>query len=117
LEEEDRLARQKEEEANIKWLNNYKQNNKSKLVKGSEKATEGSSKRAEGKLEQEDAKRQRIEEENESTELKRCMEIIPNDEDDVTFEATPYLLNLQPLLIIRSTKKGGKAFSKSSEQM
>nr|GEU42922.1 reverse transcriptase domain-containing protein [Tanacetum cinerariifolium] len=28
-----------------------------------------------------------------------------------------YLLNLQPLLVIRSTKKGGKAFSKSSEQM
>nr|GEU91363.1 hypothetical protein [Tanacetum cinerariifolium] len=53
------------------------------LVKGSEKATEGSekaeegcSKRATDNLEQEDAKRQRIEEENKSAELKRCLEII-----------------------------------------
>nr|GEW77878.1 hypothetical protein [Tanacetum cinerariifolium] len=42
-----------------------------KLVKSSEKASEGSSKRATSNLEQEDAKRQRIEEENESAELKR----------------------------------------------
>nr|GEX73695.1 putative ribonuclease H-like domain-containing protein [Tanacetum cinerariifolium] len=56
--------------------------------------TEGSSKRARGKIEQEDAKRRRMEEGNESVELKRCLEIISDDEDDV-----------------------GKAFTKSSEQM
>nr|GEZ66210.1 hypothetical protein [Tanacetum cinerariifolium] len=59
-----------------------------KTVKGSEKAEEGSSKRAVDKLEQRDAKRQRLEEDNESVELKRCLEIIPKD-DDVTIEATP----------------------------
>nr|GEU55295.1 hypothetical protein [Tanacetum cinerariifolium] len=53
-----------------------------KAAEGNEKAEEGSSKRALGKLEQEDAKRQRIEEENESAELNRCLEIIPDD--DVT---------------------------------
>nr|GEV22997.1 putative ribonuclease H-like domain-containing protein [Tanacetum cinerariifolium] len=67
-----------------------------KLVKGSEKAAEGSKKTAEGsskrvvdKLEQKDAKRQRIEEENESAKLKRCLEIIPDNEDDVTIEDIP----------------------------
>nr|GFB41528.1 hypothetical protein [Tanacetum cinerariifolium] len=54
------------------------------LVKGSKKAAEGSSKKAAGKLEQKDAKRQRIEEENESAELKRFLEIIPDDGDNVT---------------------------------
>nr|GEU80224.1 xylulose kinase-1 [Tanacetum cinerariifolium] len=86
-------------------------------VKGSEKEAEGSSKRATGELEQEDAKRQRIEEENESAELKRCLEIILDDNDDVTIEATPYLLNLQPLLIIRSTKKGGKLFQNHQSRL
>nr|GEW28928.1 hypothetical protein [Tanacetum cinerariifolium] len=61
--------------------------------------------------------RKRLEEENESAELKRYLEIIPEDDDDVTFEATPYLLNLQPLLIIRPIKKERRAISKSSEQM
>nr|GFA51371.1 hypothetical protein [Tanacetum cinerariifolium] len=51
------------------------------LVKGSEKAAEGSSKRARDNLEQKDAKRQRIKEKNESAELKRCLEIIPDDVD------------------------------------
>nr|GEU52430.1 hypothetical protein [Tanacetum cinerariifolium] len=78
------------------------------LVKDSEKSSESSekvakssggaesSKRAASNLEQGDTKRQRIEEENEYAELKRCLEIIPDADDDVTIEATPYLLNLQP---------------------
>nr|GEY64467.1 hypothetical protein [Tanacetum cinerariifolium] len=59
-----------------------------KAAEGSKKAEEGSSKRAESNLEQEDAKRQRSEEENEPAELKRCLEIIPEDDDDVTIKAT-----------------------------
>nr|GEY68882.1 hypothetical protein [Tanacetum cinerariifolium] len=51
--------------------------------------TEVSSKRSEEELEQEDAKRQRIKKENASAELKRCLEIVSDDEDDVTVEATP----------------------------
>nr|GEX75628.1 hypothetical protein [Tanacetum cinerariifolium] len=54
-----------------------------KIAKGSKKAQEGNSKRAAGeKLEQEDAKRQRIKEENETAELRRCLEIIHEDDDD-----------------------------------
>nr|GEX47562.1 hypothetical protein [Tanacetum cinerariifolium] len=51
--------------------------------------TEGSSKRAGDELEQKDAKRKRLEEDNASAELKRCLKIVPDDEDDVTVEATP----------------------------
>nr|GEW31063.1 hypothetical protein [Tanacetum cinerariifolium] len=79
LKEEERLARQKEEEANIvvieSWDNTQammeadyqmarqlqtknKSNMDTELVKSSKKAAEGSSKRTGGKLEQEDAKRE-----------------------------------------------------------
>nr|GEY26624.1 hypothetical protein [Tanacetum cinerariifolium] len=44
-------------------------------------------------LEQEIAKKQRINDENESAELKRCLEIVPNDGDDVTIDATPLSSN------------------------
>nr|GEV77366.1 hypothetical protein [Tanacetum cinerariifolium] len=62
-----------------------------KVVESSKKteeiAQEGSSKRARDKLEQEIAKKQ--EDENESAKLKRCLEIVPDDEDDVTIDVTP----------------------------
>nr|GEW95808.1 hypothetical protein [Tanacetum cinerariifolium] len=53
-----------------------------KAVEGSEKTKESSSKREADKLEQGDAKRQRIKEDNEYVELKRCLEIIPEEDDD-----------------------------------
>nr|GEV81077.1 uncharacterized mitochondrial protein AtMg00810-like [Tanacetum cinerariifolium] len=53
-----------------------------KAVKGSKKAKEGSSKRARSNLEQGDTKRQRLEEDNESAKLKRCLEIVPDYDDD-----------------------------------
>nr|GEV40167.1 hypothetical protein [Tanacetum cinerariifolium] len=64
-------------------------NDSDKAVEGSEKAKKGCSKRAAGKLEQGDVKRQRIEEENKFAKLKRCLEIIPEDDDYVTIEANP----------------------------
>nr|GEW57399.1 ribonuclease H-like domain-containing protein [Tanacetum cinerariifolium] len=63
-----------------------------KAVQGNEKAQEGSSKRAADKLEQEDAKRQRIEKENESTELK--------------FQVTPKTSHLQVVKRIFRYLKG-----------
>nr|GEV44448.1 hypothetical protein [Tanacetum cinerariifolium] len=93
----------------------------SEVMEGSKKTqaelTEGSSKRERDEIEQESAKRQRLEKEDDTTELKRCLEIVPKDDDDVTIEATPYLLNLPPQLIIRFTKKGRKVTSKSLGQM
>ncbi|GJV90491.1 hypothetical protein Tco_1538304 [Tanacetum coccineum] len=52
-------------------------------------AQESSSKRAREELEQESSKKQKVEEDKESEELKQCLEIVPNDGDDVTVDATP----------------------------
>nr|GEW08221.1 retrovirus-related Pol polyprotein from transposon TNT 1-94 [Tanacetum cinerariifolium] len=95
LEEEERLARLKEEETKIAL-----------------KAQEGSSKRAGDKLKQEDAKRKRIEEENETTELKRCLEIIPENSDDVTIEAIPLSSKSLTIVDYKIYKDGRKSFSK-----
>ncbi|GJU24741.1 hypothetical protein Tco_1163362 [Tanacetum coccineum] len=65
------------------------------LVKESSKkakaeiAQESSSKRAGEALEQERSKKQKVNDDKETEELKQCMEIISDDGDDVTIEATP----------------------------
>nr|GEU63983.1 hypothetical protein [Tanacetum cinerariifolium] len=82
------------------------------LVKASKKTTEGSSKRAGGKLEQEDARRQRIKEENESAELKRCLEIISDDEDNVTIKATPLSSKSPTIVYCKIYKEERKSFFK-----
>ncbi|GKD50563.1 hypothetical protein Tco_1279539 [Tanacetum coccineum] len=40
-------------------------------------------------LEQESSKKRKLEEDKESKELKKCLEIVPDDGDDVTIDATP----------------------------
>nr|GEV62663.1 uncharacterized mitochondrial protein AtMg00810-like [Tanacetum cinerariifolium] len=82
-----------------------------KAVEGSEKAEEGISKRARSNLEQEDAKRQRLEEENENAELKRCLEIIPKD-DDVSIEATPLSFKSPTIVDYKIYKEGKKSYFK-----
>nr|GEX51332.1 hypothetical protein [Tanacetum cinerariifolium] len=65
------------------------------LVKESKKkdeteiTQESSSKRKGDKLEQEISKKQKVEDDKESEELKKCLEIIPDNGDDVTIDATP----------------------------
>nr|GEU81140.1 hypothetical protein [Tanacetum cinerariifolium] len=102
----------------MKWIESFVPT-KTELVKGSEKAiegseqaTKGSSKRPAGKLEQEDAKRHRIEEENESAELKRCLKIIPDNDDDVTIEATPLSSKSPTIVDYKIYKEGRKSFFK-----
>nr|GEY97943.1 hypothetical protein [Tanacetum cinerariifolium] len=58
-----------------------------------ETAQESSSKRAGDELDQERSKKQKVEDDKEFEELKRCLEIIPDDEDDVTIDATPLSTN------------------------
>nr|GEV32452.1 retrovirus-related Pol polyprotein from transposon TNT 1-94 [Tanacetum cinerariifolium] len=94
----------------MKWIDSFVPMD-TELVKGSEKAAEGSSKRGGDNLEQEDAKRQRIEEENESTELKRCLEIICDD-NDVTIEATPLSSKSPTIVDYKIYKEGRKSFFK-----
>ncbi|GKA37713.1 ribonuclease H-like domain-containing protein [Tanacetum coccineum] len=61
-------------------------------------AHESSLKRAGEELEQEISKKQKLEEDKESEELKQCLEIIPDDGDDVTIDATP--LSTKSLTIV-----------------
>nr|GEU54769.1 ribonuclease H-like domain-containing protein [Tanacetum cinerariifolium] len=67
----------------------------------------GSSKRAGEELEQENAKKQKIEDDKESRELKQCLEIIPDDGDDVTIDATP-LSSKSPAIVDYNIHKEGK---------
>nr|GEV39338.1 ribonuclease H-like domain-containing protein [Tanacetum cinerariifolium] len=66
------------------------------LKKTQAEVTEGSSKRARQELEQESAKEQKLIEreqakvaDDDTAELKRCLEIVPEDDDDVAIEETP----------------------------
>ncbi|GJT58829.1 hypothetical protein Tco_1002362 [Tanacetum coccineum] len=54
-----------------------------------ETTQESNSKRAGEALEQETSKKQKVDDDKETKELKQCMEIISDDGDDVTIEATP----------------------------
>nr|GEZ33929.1 hypothetical protein [Tanacetum cinerariifolium] len=56
------------------------------------------SKRARDELEQESAKKQKVDDDQEATELKRCLEIVPDDENDITIDATP-LSSKSPTII------------------
>nr|GFD06958.1 hypothetical protein [Tanacetum cinerariifolium] len=65
----------------------------------------GSSKRAGQELEQESAKKQKLAEQeqakvadDDTEELKRCLEIVPKDDDDVEIKATP-LSSKSPTII------------------
>nr|GEW32110.1 hypothetical protein [Tanacetum cinerariifolium] len=63
---------------------------RTELVKeSSKKAEEISSKRAGDELKQGSAKKQKVDDDQEAAELKRCLEIVPDDEDGVTIDATP----------------------------
>nr|GEV07593.1 putative reverse transcriptase domain-containing protein [Tanacetum cinerariifolium] len=73
-------------------------------------AQESSSKRAGDELEQEIANKQRIKDENESKELKRCLEIVLDDEDDVTINATPLSSKSSTIVDYKVYKEGRKSF-------
>nr|GEZ65143.1 ribonuclease H-like domain, reverse transcriptase, RNA-dependent DNA polymerase [Tanacetum cinerariifolium] len=99
LEEEERLARQKEEQTNITLVAEW--DNTQAMVDANL-----------DKLEQEDAKRQRIEAENETEKLKRCLEIIHKDDDDVTIKATPISPKSPTIVDYKIYKEGKKSFFK-----
>nr|GEX84149.1 hypothetical protein [Tanacetum cinerariifolium] len=64
------------------------------------------SKRAGDELDQERSKKQKVENDKESEELKRCLEIIPDNRDDVTIDATP--LSTKTLIVDYKIYKEGK---------
>ncbi|GJY79068.1 hypothetical protein Tco_0484869 [Tanacetum coccineum] len=91
----------------------------SDVVEGSKKAKadteqESSTKRAGEELEQEKAKKQSIdehvEEEKESEGLNQCFEIVPEDGDDVTIDATPLSTRSPNIVDYKIYKEGKKSF-------
>nr|GEW11118.1 hypothetical protein [Tanacetum cinerariifolium] len=89
---------------------------KTELVKVSikndeaETAQESSSKRARDELDQERSKKQKAEEDKESEELKKCLEIIPDDGDDVTIDATPLSYKSPTIVDYKIYKEGKKNY-------
>ncbi|GJX45890.1 hypothetical protein Tco_0262566 [Tanacetum coccineum] len=89
---------------------------KTELVEESSKkadaeiAQEISSKRTGDELEQESSKRQKLEEDKESEELKQCLEIIPDDGDDVTIDATPLSTKSPTIVDYKIYQEGKKCY-------
>ncbi|GJT48081.1 hypothetical protein Tco_0974238, partial [Tanacetum coccineum] len=86
-EEEERLAREKDqqiEEANISW--------------------------DDVQLEQESSKKQKLEEDKEFEELKQSLEIIPDDGDDVTIDATPLSTKSPTIVDYKIYNEGKKSY-------
>nr|GFA77668.1 hypothetical protein [Tanacetum cinerariifolium] len=74
-------------------------------------SVEDSTKRAGDEIEQESAKRQRLEKEDDTAELKRCLEIVLED-DDVTIEATPLSSKSSTIVDYKIYKEGQKSYFK-----
>ncbi|GJW79780.1 hypothetical protein Tco_0143755, partial [Tanacetum coccineum] len=78
-------------------------------AEGSETKAEGSSKRAREDLQQESTKKQKMDDDKEKEELKQCFEIILDDGDDVTIDATP--LSVKILIVdYKIYQEGKKSF-------
>nr|GEX71004.1 hypothetical protein [Tanacetum cinerariifolium] len=115
MDEEERIAKEKNE-VDIAMIKEWDDES---LKKTQAKVTKGSSKRAGEKLKQESAKKHKLDEEvqakvadDDTTELKRCLEIVSEDDDDVTIEATPLSsksptinFNREDLEVLRSIVK------------
>ncbi|GKD28163.1 hypothetical protein Tco_1234377, partial [Tanacetum coccineum] len=71
---------------------------------------ESSFKRAGDELEQEPSKKQKVDDDKETKELKQCMEIISDDGDDVTIEATPLSTKSPTIFDYKIYKEGTKIY-------
>ncbi|GJV28277.1 hypothetical protein Tco_1384725 [Tanacetum coccineum] len=79
-------------------------------AEGSETRAEGSSKRTGEELEQENSKKQKLEEDKQSKSFKKCLEIVPDDGDDVTIDATPLSTKSLTIVDYKIHKEGKKSF-------
>ncbi|GKB20907.1 hypothetical protein Tco_0854830 [Tanacetum coccineum] len=74
----------------------------------SDDRAEGSSKRVGEDLQQVSTKKQKVDDDKESEELKKCLEIVPDDGDDVTIEATPLSSKSSSIVDYKNIQKFGK---------
>ncbi|GKC31697.1 hypothetical protein Tco_1038991 [Tanacetum coccineum] len=110
------VAKRAEEKRNIPPTRAQQRSIITELVEESSKkaeaeiAHESSLKRAGEELEQKSSKKQKLEEDKESEELKQCLEIIPNDGDDVTIYATPLSTKSPTIIDYKIYKEGKKSY-------
>nr|GEV65171.1 hypothetical protein [Tanacetum cinerariifolium] len=98
----------------MKRINNFVDFRTELLEESAKKAQEeivqeSNSKREGDELEQERSKKQKVEDAKESKELKKCLEIIPDDGDDVTIDAT-HLSVKTPIVDYKIYKEGKKKY-------
>nr|GEU94356.1 hypothetical protein [Tanacetum cinerariifolium] len=104
--EQQRLVRERakqEEEANSALIETYEY---IQVKVDADYQLAKSSKRAGDELDQERSKKQKVEDDKESVELKQCLEIIPDDGDEVTIDATP--LSVKNSIVDYKIYKEGK---------
>ncbi|GKD00945.1 hypothetical protein Tco_1171219, partial [Tanacetum coccineum] len=90
------------------WKPKYLKNNSKKAE--AKIAQESSSKRAGEALEQESFMKQKVDDDKETEELKLCMEIISDDGDDVTIDATPLSTKSPTIVDYKIYKEGKKSY-------
>ncbi|GKC20209.1 hypothetical protein Tco_1022359 [Tanacetum coccineum] len=78
-------------------------------AEGSETRVEGSSKRAGEELEQESSKKQKLEEDKETTELQRLIEVVP-DIKEVAIDAIPLATKPSNIVDYKINKEGKKTY-------
>nr|GEU89479.1 putative ribonuclease H-like domain-containing protein [Tanacetum cinerariifolium] len=102
---------QKDFDRTMSWINSFMD---TKVVKdkaeGSEIRAQESSKRAGEDLQKEFSKKQKVDDDQEAVELKRCLEIVPDDEDDVTIDATPLSSKSPTIIDYKIHKEGRKTY-------
>nr|GEZ03128.1 ribonuclease H-like domain-containing protein [Tanacetum cinerariifolium] len=99
----------------MKMINNFVSFRTELVEKSTKKdmaeiAQESNSKRAGDELNQERSKKQKIEDDNESAELKRCLEIVLDNGDDVTIDATPLSSKSPTIMDYKIYKEGRKSY-------
>nr|GEW30070.1 hypothetical protein [Tanacetum cinerariifolium] len=104
---------QKAFDKTMSWINPFVSMD-TKVVKdraeGSEIRIEESSKRAGEDLQQESAKKQKVHDDKKATKLKRYLEIVPDDEDGVTINATPLSSKSLTIIDYKIYKEGRKSY-------
>ncbi|GJX23474.1 hypothetical protein Tco_0227919 [Tanacetum coccineum] len=78
-------------------------------AEGSETRTEGSSKRAGEDLQQESIKKQKVDEDNETAELQRLIEVVP-DKEEVAIDAIPLATKPPSIVDWKIHKEGKKSY-------
>nr|GEX16097.1 retrotransposable element Tf2 [Tanacetum cinerariifolium] len=80
-------------------INNFVDFRTELVEEGSKKAEESSS-----------TKKQKVDDDQEAAELKRCLEIVPDDEDDVTIDATSFSSKSPTIIDYKIHKEGSKSY-------